>query len=320
MEMKKWFVTGLIFLGPFTVSAALRAEGGMSGGGGKGVVCRNAQGLITSVETLDLFESKALYQVQPRSFSQPWEKVIQTLKSELSKAMSQPEIHLFPLLDRAQRIVRWVGPEVQLVPVEDAALVAVPTQCSLEQLAVYVDDSLLLIQRDLWEKMDASNKAALFLHEAIYRLDRYDGAKDSRRTRRLVGMALAGFPFEAVDSDRPRGSRVCSTLDGSYAFHVFPQGPASENRSVLQFHRYAGHWVFGKTTVVFPMSWDHPCQVPTGQTRFACTGGDVNSQTETGEHLAFAAEQETTNGITEFKAFLISDGGKRHEIENSCFF
>ncbi len=36
-------------------------EGAISGGGGKGVVCRDTAGAITSVQTLDLYEAKVMY-------------------------------------------------------------------------------------------------------------------------------------------------------------------------------------------------------------------------------------------------------------------
>ncbi|RYZ79308.1 MAG: hypothetical protein EOP04_28010, partial [Proteobacteria bacterium] len=56
---------GTIFFLAVTVGTFAEAmTGAISGGGGKGVVCRNADGAITSARTLDLYEGEVLYNLR----------------------------------------------------------------------------------------------------------------------------------------------------------------------------------------------------------------------------------------------------------------
>ena len=83
---------------------------------------------------------------------------------------------------------------VRLHLTEDAFEVAEPDNCPIEQIVNYQDVNLsykILINMDLYDKMDNTNKAALILHESFYRLLREDShEKNSIRTRRAIGLIM----------------------------------------------------------------------------------------------------------------------------------
>lgn len=94
---------------------------------------------------------------------------------------------------------------VSLSDSEDSLEMAVPNipGCRLEQIVLYRDgqsmpfnfpaDDEVFINADIFEKLNNTNKAALILHEAIYKYLRVeDKDTDSRRARRSVGALMEG--------------------------------------------------------------------------------------------------------------------------------
>ncbi len=306
-------------------SSAFASNGGVGdGGGGKGVVCRDTSGKISHAETLDLFEARKLYGLSPRRLAGSLETVLVALESELSSTMDQPELHLFPLIDRAQRILHLVDSSVIIKPVDDAAEVAVPVDCKIEQLASYVNDNLLLVSLEIWNRLDVTNQASLILHEAIYRLERSQGATNSRRTRMIVGHVISGFTFIPVRAGIPTGAQFCSANNGvkmNYQFAYFPtqNGKMSE----LQFFIFDGNWVFSKKTAILPMKfpWDmQQLKVNCDNLSKGCNvaGGTVSSNFEGDDFITLGFEQVVTNGTVASHYYFESAAG-RSQIECSSF-
>lgn len=286
--------TFLLVVG-FSVSYAKTPEGGMSGGGGQSVVCRDQQGQIQTAEVLDLFEGRELFGLSYVSFGSSVDEIISKVKLDNRDSMSQPEIHLFPLIERVQKITRFTGNNVILKPIDDAAEVVTPANCDVEQVASYVDDNLLLINKEIWDHFDNINKAALILHEAVYRLERYDGARNSRRARKIVSHIMAGFGFEPIKEGLPGETKVCSSISGAFQFYYFPNTMVStdgfevKDGTKLQFLRYDGRWVFGKKTVVLPIDiFKQDINAPCSDSENGClfTGGNVVSSFEGNEFIS----------------------------------
>jgi hypothetical protein len=176
------------------------AAGEMSGGGGLAVVCRGFFGGIKTIETLDLFEAREIYKLKTKPVDQNLEVAISNLKKQLTFTMEQPEFHLIPKIDGVQKIMKYIDKNIALEPTNDGAILGLPKGCKIEQLATYVDNELLIVNKKYWNKLDTKNQLALILHEAVYKLDRYDDAKDSRRTRKLVGHILSDKTLKSVTS------------------------------------------------------------------------------------------------------------------------
>src|SRR4051812_27498074 len=53
-------------------SAVLASGGGMEGGGGTSVICRNSNGSIRTAEILDLYEGRVIYQLPYQESPKAW--------------------------------------------------------------------------------------------------------------------------------------------------------------------------------------------------------------------------------------------------------
>jgi hypothetical protein len=81
-----------------------------------------------------------------------------------------------------------------------------PEDCGIEQIVNYQPvGAPILLNQDLFEKMDLTNQAALIAHEAYYELlRRFAGETTSIRVRRAIGYVFSGHAFEYVPSKLPQ--------------------------------------------------------------------------------------------------------------------
>lgn len=203
----KFFLLSLIIISQATFA-------GERGNGGDVIVCRTSKGDIESIEMLDLYEARELHGL--------------ALDPSLS-AENTLEQNLFSLIDG----IRWVGAPVRahsykkladaffaeaeishfggLPDIPDHGDISLPENCSLEQVAIqelypidrsqkrgcddfFKEKPRYKIEKSLWDKMDTVNRAALIMHEIIYRDfligNAYFGreTKNSSSARYLVGI------------------------------------------------------------------------------------------------------------------------------------
>ena len=222
MRLKTFSVLLIVTACSFLAEAA----GPSGSGGGKGVVCKDNKGK-TTVELLDLWEARKLYNYQiPTSNSSVNELIdgaIQKLKDTFDDRSTgeslpgtnetvmgsaaipsklQRTIQLFDKTKNWGAIHRQHGVSLNLTP--DSYEIEVPSgNCSVQQLVTYVDSSpnedasgQIFINQDLVDNMDHVNEAALYVHEAYYRMLRemYE-EQNSVRVRRAVGYAFSGQKF-----------------------------------------------------------------------------------------------------------------------------
>ncbi len=188
-------------------SIAMFTIGGSDVGGGKGVVCYDKNNKIKSVELLDLWEGRIIYGLHPRlksTVNKNIDGALQQLKysvfepfwifpvdnSKQAEAVygslqAELEILLDPRFDNVHRVR---GVNLQLT--DDSYETITPRDCKIEQIAIYKDfknkeDWEIYLNQDLIDKMDATNKAALYIHEAFYHFLRPQET-NSLRIRRIV--------------------------------------------------------------------------------------------------------------------------------------
>ena len=199
--------------------------GGQDSGGGDAAVCRGNDGEET-VEVLDIFEAKNRYRYQLRSFTQT------DVRSILLDAWYFP----LPALERVDEFKAPLDSHnlimLESVPeIDDQGEVALPIGCVLHQLAVWDDkDDKVYVNRNLWNRLDPLNQAALLLHEVSWKGERVYGknAFTSERIRRNVGRQFAVGQLSpiretpaGVDSIRCTGYEV-GDRDRFSGFRVWP--------------------------------------------------------------------------------------------------
>lgn len=219
--------------------AVVAHAGAISGGGAKGVVCRDVNNSILSATTLDLYEGKAVYNLK---FNE---------SPELTDAQVQRALAVIPATSRAliSAYSTYIVPkgmqivhDVTLQPVDDALVIAVPRGCQVEQLANYFDDSRILIDGNIWDKLSQTAKASLILHESIYATERALGATNSQRTRHIVASLFDPSTIWTDVKEGVPGSALTCVAKGAF-FWAYQD---SNKVWVLQFQNLGSNQVMSK--------------------------------------------------------------------------
>ncbi len=130
----------------------------------------------------------------------------------------------FPIL--GNQVSRLHG--VELILTNDSLEQVIPSgKCKIEQLVIYnnweTPHTGVLMNQDLIDLMDNTNQAGLLLHEALYAFLRGYGEKDSRRTRRTVGLIIGGYNvFKDFSEIATKSHIICSNKDNRSA-HSSPE-------------------------------------------------------------------------------------------------
>lgn len=218
--------------------ASSTAYAGNSGGGGKGVVCRNPDGSVKSVEILDLWEGRELHNEIPimvtgdlatdvlmglNHLKTSWPLSIQETDGPEGKVtcdgqdcvIKELQQYAQPFLAATDpRLVRLRG--VKLEPTNDAVESVEPRDCGIEQIVNYQPTGgQVMIDQDLYDKMDALNKAALIVHEAYYQFLKYYAAEsNSLRVRRAVSYVFNGKDLVSLPQiPFKKGLIICHSVD-----------------------------------------------------------------------------------------------------------
>jgi hypothetical protein len=214
--MKELFLTIAILLA-LPLHAEIDARrGGVNGGGGNGVVCRNGNNIV-SVELLDLYESRILYNRDYDSMEHM--ELDEALRWASQKLYSYdlPSVETqFYLFKTTQSKFHLLPPGVRLDPINDSGHIFIPSGCKIEQVANFYNNEKVFVVSDFYNKMDTLNKAALIVHEAVYLKERTFSVTDSRYSRRLVGAIFdRDFVFNnPIPGINPYRRTTCYTPTG----------------------------------------------------------------------------------------------------------
>ncbi len=234
-QLRGIFVKHIIFVVLFSSVSVF--AGVMNGGGGKGVVCKDIQGQIASVELLDLWEARALFNEQPnlplpKNLAAAVSVILDQLKISypfygqkaspgkkcknedclLQMLTQQANLFLSPNND----VVRLRNVVLELTT--DSYEVARPSTCEIQQIINY-QPGKIWVNQDLYEKLNFANQAALIAHEAYYAVLRSLAQEvTSIRTRRAVGYVMSGNQFLLTPADIiPAGALYCTHEGIPYA-------------------------------------------------------------------------------------------------------
>lgn len=195
------------------------ATGGVDGGGGNAVVCRNQTGVIESAELLDLFEGSAMYGLNIQRSTNPFNTQVEKAL-EVIPPNSRQLIAAYANI--VQRKMTILPPNTKLDKVDDSYEVVLPNQCQVEQLARFYSEERILINGDIWSFLSETDRAALILHEATYAANRLVGAADSRRSRHIVAHLFdPSTRWVDVKTNVPSDALTCIAMNERVLFTAF---------------------------------------------------------------------------------------------------
>lgn len=196
---------------------AFAGRGITVGNGGHTVFCP----MTTEYEALDLFEGFVHFRYKyPTSRDTDPFSLALALARKIDAAQGSFARDVRRRLTVAER-VRWVAqkmtftaPGEVLPPTGDTReYQVIPDGCSLIQTIDFRNRNTILVNRDVWQSLDVIDRAALYLHEAVYWYLRDTGVeKDSRRTRRLVAYIMSGgdlTPLTLLPDPPPERGQYC---------------------------------------------------------------------------------------------------------------
>lgn len=189
----------LILILSFLIRTSTFAGGGSDvGNGGDVVACRDVQGELISVETLDLYEWRKTTGLSIRQFPTIDENLVfNQVAAGIGKFI--PSLEKDFNSDKNffdQNHIKAEG--ISLLDVPDSMHVVIPQTCLIEQIAIQKPPQLpwekyYTINKTLWDKMDATNKAALVFHEIIFKRAIANSHQNSIAVRKLVGYIFSSL-------------------------------------------------------------------------------------------------------------------------------
>lgn len=223
--------TTLTIIALTTFTSVESFAGDRVGNGGDVVVCKDFFGRTESVELLDLFESKILkrkFNYITNTHSKRYYQIVQQRLKYLDRFVKSDKIkqlheitdlisantYEFDRLNERDRKGNVLFTEDDLVDIDDSLHSFLPRNCKVEQIAIRISNPILgdpeyIINKGLWRQLDELNKAALIIHEAVYKVMQ---AKDSRKVRYFT---QALFLDDFKDISYPDFLKIFSVLDGN---------------------------------------------------------------------------------------------------------
>ncbi len=204
-----------------------RVFGGVSDGGGQSVVCRDGSGKISSAELLDLYEARVQFGYELDVFPDTFENSIDFIDKKVKKLFPKTPGLDFYLSNKFRKdLILNMNEKLHFLPkgtklkiIDDANEAIIPVGCKIEQLANYNGPNRVLIDTEIWDKLDHVNKLALLTHEIVfYFYKKFNGEKDSRNARKIVGYIFSDLKSKKIFPDENVfiGGYKCSSSDGHH--------------------------------------------------------------------------------------------------------
>ncbi len=200
----------------------LQKFGGMDGGGGNALICEKNGNKTTRL--LDLYEadqSDLKSEMGPGTF----EDKLQFVFKRLAKIVPIHSAHYAALArDLLTKDTQWVE-NTTMPTIDDIKLATLPRGCTLVQVAIQrpieqkniPNARTYIIDKDIFNLLDEDSKAALVIHEVLYRTARYSKREDSVFTRYLTALVLSTSISEytktSYDELLQKNSIMCNEHD-----------------------------------------------------------------------------------------------------------
>lgn len=253
----KVLMANLTLLWGMNAQAEQRLSGVGSSGGGKAIVCRDANYNITSATLLDLYEAVHIKNIKLDSplgnLEAEYERYLSELRyiSDDSRPVTESEILEFKT--QFKRYFRFLPAGFHPEETGDSRTQVWPAPgCAIEQVAHFRDDLKFAdIDTEIWNHLDSLNKVALWAHETFYSMYRTIAGEDnSRNVRDLVGHIFAEGLAPKEKSGVPSSSLICyyNGKNETY-FHVYPD---ENHGAFIQFDRIFGRHTYSPMRAHIP--------------------------------------------------------------------
>lgn len=144
--------------------------------GGNLVVCRDTAGSVRSTQMLDFYEVEQRGQhVKLDSSKKTWDEKLKAKFADWQTVAPERMALYRGWLDTFMNEA-GIYPGISIPAIPDYGSVAIPAACSLEPVAfqrrdddIYPGVKRYVINKDLWDLLDETQRAGLVLHELIYR-------------------------------------------------------------------------------------------------------------------------------------------------------
>ena len=178
-------------------------EGGVDGGGGKGVLCG------TQLTTLDLYEAQQRGEIISSDGSNLDEnlnifgfKMLEYISDSPFDESSRSEMTLLVYNELQTNIMQKfidIPSNKRLKPTNDATLPALETNCAFVQIAIYSNDGKIYRDLNYWNQLSALGQASLMIHEWVYYRARLNGGVlTSDESRKAVGNIFSNSNLEPI--------------------------------------------------------------------------------------------------------------------------
>lgn len=238
MKFHKLLCLVLIFVSVDAFAFPVTKRGNESGNGGDVLICKDTSSGKTSYEILDLYEAKEFYHFIPDygpkglSFMEHVQFVLDRF-ARLDPDRARIYLNTIKEFSKPQYYIAGI----QLQDIPDSQHLYIPSDCKIEQIAVQNPDTFpprpkFVVNKDLWMKLDEVNRAALLLHEAVYKEAIESGATDSIRARYFHELlaSMKTNPMFSLDKE------YATFLSEKIKFRMFyKSGVAVENHG-LEFY------------------------------------------------------------------------------------
>lgn len=217
------------------MSAFSAYAGTKDGGGGGAYVCRNADGTIRKSMLADLWEAQnTVYRWPHKTGKITISKNGQAPVDQLPRAFEKLEKADPALAADVRAEWKKIWADLDLVPAEisinvpdDLKNAYFPTGCPAEGMMYYDGESdRLNIRQDIFDALESeTDKAAAYMHEALYKVMRDQGGhEDSRRSRRLVACLFSDEDCLHKGSEEVPADRIAMECAGKvYDFLLYPE-------------------------------------------------------------------------------------------------
>lgn len=258
MKTRNLILTAFLLLTPpaFAIPGITVANGGQT------AMCQDTNGKIQSFEAFDLYEGRVVTQYKyPNSARDPLELALK-LAGRLDDSqgiIARKRNDRDSVSDKVRYVAEHMtlqAPGERLQPTGDSKEYQIlPEGCGLIPTINFVSPLKIDVDHDAWMGLDNVNKAALYLHEAIYWHLRLGGEEhDSRRTRKAVAYLMAGKKLQPVDvfpSEIPKRAQFCHGNGTQFLAYRNSKGNLA-----LQFIEIGGFYMLTRTSMEEAVDFD----------------------------------------------------------------
>lgn len=209
--------------------AGLALAGERDTHGGGAIVCRSSEGnVIQSVELLDLWEGRTFSQYQYPNYTGDVDSQLKQIFRQMSMYVDFTFLlKLKAYTSKIKNEATYIdNPEIAINPPSDAKNDFIKKGCKLEGFGIFKDEpgqfGKLWVDKSLYQSIDSALPnfliAALFIHEAIYKIMRDEtSVMNSVLTRKITANLLSLNAQERYFTGK---TYACTDMHGDNSFYI----------------------------------------------------------------------------------------------------